>query len=54
MMKTDRILRVAVMFCMCMLLDIAVTDAACRNPNLAGKAIPGFRRVAGSKFIEIK
>ena len=54
MKRTDLILRVAVAFCIWMLLVIAEADSACRNPNVADGTTPEFRRVAASKFLEIK
>ena len=52
MKRTDLIVRVPVLLCMWMLLVMAEADAACRNPDVADA--PGFRRVAASKFVEIK
>jgi len=54
MKKTDMILYVAVLLCIWLLVPIAETQAACRNPNVAGGTAPWFRPVAASKFVEIK
>ena len=54
MKRTDPMLRVAVVICICIVLGFAKTHAACRNPNVADGAASRFRRVAASNFMEIK
>lgn len=54
MKRTDLILRLTVALCIWMLPGITEADAACRNPDVADGTTPGFRRVAASKFLEIR
>lgn len=54
MKRTGLILRLAVALCIWMLPGITEADAACRNPDVADGTTPGFRRVAASKFLEIR
>ena len=52
MKRTVLILRVAVFCCICMILPLTEVLAACRNPNIAERDNPFFRRAAASWSVE--
>jgi L-ascorbate metabolism protein UlaG (beta-lactamase superfamily) len=54
MKKINLILLLGVALCIWMLPGITEADAACRNPDVADGTTPRFRRVAASKFLEIR
>ena len=54
MKRTLFILRFAAIFCMWLVLFLPEIHAACRNPNVAGGGQPWIRRVAASRFVEIR